>query len=511
MAGNTVGQILVRMQHSISDCKEAPLDDGPARGNQFSLFLSPGGDAPKTIEFSTDAFIPRLLRGRRLRCGDRLPKDSLTRQGVVLATASGRPVWVTIGDQGARRDVVLQGEDWYAEEDRVFEHLKGDRLFRCIPILEWLRHTANWDKWRKPPTMACIMFDDPNLHSTRYGFISFGELLQAAKSENFSVALATVPLDGWYVNKKAVRLIGESNGRISLLLHGLHHSRKELSRDGETLLPLRAPRALRRIERIEEKFGLKFSRVMAPPHGAFSIGSMGCLASLGIEAACVSWGSIWSSNRDDAWTRLLGAHPGLLISGLGILPRFRLAEGIENQLLLSAYLNQPIIPVGHHWDVAEGLDLLKEVASFVNGLGDVLWCDTGTMARKNYLVKENGKALHVRPLSRVVDLHVEDDGLEEVIVELENWPYCDDDSGLEVAIRQGSRRLKCEKNSSHEWVLWQPRKGDYTIEIKPQVEGVVDPSEAEVPFSHLARRIASETRDRVMPFLPRRLWKRWAR
>jgi hypothetical protein len=420
-------------------------------------------------------------------------------------------VWVTIGDQGVRKDVVLQGEDWYAEEDRVFEHLKANRLFRCIPILEWLRHTANWDEWRKPPTMACIMFDDPNLHSTRYGFISFEELLQAAKAENFSVALATVPLDGWYVNQRALRLIRESNGRLSLLLHGLHHSRKELSRNGETLLPLRAPRALRRIERIEEKFGLKFSRVMAPPHGAFSIGSMGCLASLGIEAACVTWGSIWSSNRGDAWTRLLGAHPGLLISSLGILPRFRLAEGIENQLLLSAYLNQPIIPVGHHWDVAGGLDLLKQVASFVNGLGDVVWCDTGNMARKNYLVKENGKALHVRPLSRVVDLHVEHDCLEEVIVEIENWPYCDDDSGLEVAIRQGSRRLKCEKNSSHEWVLCQPRKGDYTIEIKPQVEGVVDPPEAEVPFSHLALRIASEARDRVMPFLPRRLWKRWAK
>ena len=133
------------------------------------------------------------------------------------------------------------------------------------------------------------------------------------------------------------------------------------------------------------------------------------------------------------------------------------------------------------------------------------------MARKNYLVEENGKALHVRPLSRVVDLDVEDDGLEKVVVELENWPYSDRDLSLEILIWQGSRRLKCEKNSSHEWVLWQPRKGNYTIEIKPQIESVADPPEAKVPFSDLTRRIASETRDRVMPVLPRRLWKRWAR
>ena len=124
--------------------------------------------------------------------------------------------------------------------------------------------------------------------------------------------------------------------------------------------------------------------------------------------------------------------------------------------------------------------------------------------------ERKGKGPSCKALSRVADLRLEDDGLDEIVVEFENWPHSEGVS-LELLIRQDSRRLKCEKSSNHEWVLWQPRKGDYTIEIKPGVEGVMDPPQAKVPFSDLARRIACEARDRVMPFLPRRLWKRWAK
>ena len=47
-----------------------------------------------------------------------------------------------------------------------------------------------------------------------------------------------------------------------------------------------------------------------------------------------------------------------MVAGLPVISRFRISRECQNAILLAAYLDQPIIPVGHHQDVAGGLDLL---------------------------------------------------------------------------------------------------------------------------------------------------------
>ncbi|MGB9553875.1 MAG: hypothetical protein ACPL7L_05825, partial [bacterium] len=266
------------------------VGNGQDRLPVLEILLSERGESGYRVKFSESPFLSPFLRGREIWCHDSAPAPRPLPEGDVLAHVNGHPMWVTKLERGARRDTVLQCKEWYEKEDRLFEHLKGRTFFRLVPVIEWLRYVSGWSSWEKPPIMACIMFDDPNLHSTRYGFISFKELQRNAKVNNFSVALATIPIDAWFARKDAADLVKGSDGRLSLLFHGMYHSMRELADDDEKVLSGRARDALASIERLERKFGLKVSRVMAPPHGAFGLRAMKCLASLGFDAACVSWG-----------------------------------------------------------------------------------------------------------------------------------------------------------------------------------------------------------------------------
>jgi hypothetical protein len=160
------------------------------------------------------------------------------------------------------------------------------------------------------------MFDDPNLHGERYGYLHFPSLAAAARRDRFHVAVATVPLDQYRVSPRAARTFRDSADVLSLLVHGIDHLPRELAAEcpgaGATA---RVRRGLRQIETLERRAEVRVARVMAPPHGAFSTGMMRACAGAGFEAACVSWGAIWSSNRALAWTEGLGAAPGRLIRG----------------------------------------------------------------------------------------------------------------------------------------------------------------------------------------------------
>src|SRR5258706_1519091 len=116
---------------------------------------------------------------------------------------------------------------------------------------------------------ACFMFDGPNLHWGSYGYIPYRELAKLAHARNFHVALATVPLDSWYVHRSTAALFRANTQRLSLLFHGNDHLRSELGqdRDRNASVGLLA-QSLKRIAGAERRSGLSFSRVMAPPHGA---------------------------------------------------------------------------------------------------------------------------------------------------------------------------------------------------------------------------------------------------
>ena len=63
-----------------------------------------------------------------------------------------------------------------------------------------------------------------------------------------------------------------------------------------------------------------------------------------------------------------------------MLLRHPLVSRDAPELVLRAFLDQPLILYGHHEDVAPGLDVLGEAAEDVNRLGETRWCSLGEIA-----------------------------------------------------------------------------------------------------------------------------------
>ena len=325
----------------------------------------------------------------------------------VIATADGQPIWVTICTGRVRHDTCWISDSWIKPGDCVFQHLNGSRFMNLLPLLEWLRSISDYHHWQQPALRACFMFDDPNLHATKYGFVGFEQLATEGKRHRYHCSFATVPLDGYYVSGAAARIFRDNRQNLSLLIHGNNHTYRELAgRESPARQHALMHQAVFRIGQLEQKSGLAVSRVMAPPHGVCSAEMMAAMMRAGLEAVCVSHGSVWTGNMGAGWTIALGANPAMIVEGLPVIPRFGLDRKMENSILLAAYLNQPIVSVGHHWDLADGLDILSSAAHFINGIGSVIWSDMAAIARSNYCFHIRGCVMRVRMFSRVMSINV---------------------------------------------------------------------------------------------------------
>lgn len=418
----------------------------------------------------------------------------------MLAEVNGSPVWATRVQEGVRHDVNLQVLPWITNDGRLFAHLKGRCFMRLIPLMDWLRSISPWRHWQKPPTRACFMFDDPNLHGQRYGSISFPQLAFAGRRYRYHTSFATVPLDHYFVNRSAARLFRENPGELSLLVHGNEHAHRELAGTNSAAHSLAQMfQALSRIRRLEQRSGVPVAKVMAPPHGAFGTTMMSACANAGFEAACVSWGSVWSSNRHEEWTRSLGADSVAVVEGLPVISRFRIARDIEDHILLAAFLRQPIIPVGHHWDLANGIELLAELAGFINGLGDIRWQDMATIARGNFWWREEADTLHVRTFSRHFEIHVPT-GIRHVQLSAP-WQLNGDVVTLERTDAMG-KVLHGEKVSHGVWSISVEGPSLVTVKMKACF-AEAGMQLLSTPLRAIAQRLLAEARDRTTPLLLR--------
>ena len=126
---------------------------------------------------------------------------------------------------------------------------------------------------------------------------------------------------------------------------------------------------------------------------------------LDFDAACISRGSLLRWNPALRWSSSFGLRLAEFLGGnLPVIPRYGLTRRGHWEYLLAAILGQPIVAVGHHQDLAEGMDVLAEVAQSINRLGPVQWCNLTTMARTNFTTTVQGSTLTCTLYSHGVDL-----------------------------------------------------------------------------------------------------------
>ena len=380
----------------------------------------------------------------------------------------------------------------------LFQVLQSERWVELLPLLTFFRLVAGWEP---PPARACLMFDDPNLHWKSYGYINFADLARHACNHRYHVSFAMVPLDAWHTHRSTARLFQENRDRLSLLVHGNNHQRKELA------LPYSEDRrcafiaqALTRVERFEHVTGLAVSRVMAAPHHACSDEMAGTLARMGFEAACVSPAFIMSHNGAKTWPEIVGVAPADFLAGsLPVIPRFTFGLLNLRRILLAGFFGQAIVPVGHHDDLADGLDPLQKLADAINDTGEVRWADMTSIARSNFWTRRDGTTLHLKLYSRQVRFTVPE-GVTAIHVE-RPWLRADQPEPLAWS----EDLLPFQLSPAHPWEPLPTRAGA-VLELRSLHPNALDPHRSALgrtPVWAFVRRQLCEGRDRLKPAIRR--------
>lgn len=447
------------------------------------------------VKFAQSHLLDSRLRSRDLAHQVVAMATLSTLEGDVIIAHDSQPIWVKRFSRPACIDLLALPFPTLGDSEDPLDYFHGGNFIQLLPLLHFLREIVGESGWQAPPLRACLMFDDPNLHWSSYGYIRYGELEKLAGARNFHVALATVPIDSWFVHKQTAALFQANRARFSLLFHGNDHLRGELGRDLDqrAILALLA-QSLKRIIGFERRSGLAVCRVMAPPHGACRPQMMRAMLELGFEGACISPWSLRDWGAGHRWPASFGLELSELVSGyFPVPPRFRMSAECSGSIVVSAFLNRPIIPVGHHDTLAGGIDLLGKIADVVNSLGPVQWTSLENILRTNVSTYRDGSTLILKPYSVRFRVRVPE-GINSIRIQaLANSP------SAAFALRRSPGAASSENVSSGSVVKVSP--GDH-IELTSLSLGTLDHRTIASPFPNPwapMRRLICEARDRLQP------------
>ncbi len=462
--------------------------------------IPPHDSSPSsTVALADDGRLARPLRKRKIAERARAGELALTPQSArdVLARVEERAAWWQSGDGGLHCSLYPLAELGGGQTLR--DHLCPGSFMGLLPLLHFLGQLLGDQGWKLPPPRAAFVIDDPNLHWPSYGFLKYRELASNALRHGYHLAFATVPLDGWRVDARAVARIGENPGALSLLVHGNDHVARELAelsddRQAEAAMA----QALRRIAALERDSGLSVARVMAPPHGVCSEAALRAMFRLGFEAACISRPYPWRDGLP-APSPLAGWHPTELVAGgIPVAPRQALTASRED-LVFRALLGQPLILHGHHGDFAGGLDLLEQAAADINDLGEVRWGALEGVAGGAYATRTVDGMLLVQMYGRRVSVDIPE-GITTVRV-LAQEPL--GGAGWhEVRHGDGVAQMSFKEGVGVSKTLAAGAGG--TLDLELAAERPLDPLQVAAPRRKawpLARRLLVEGRDRLQPLL----------
>lgn len=449
-----------------------------------------------SVRFESRTQVHGVLRGRVID-DQRIPHGELVLAAGcerALAWSETGPLWICGENPNGRYQAASGLLEVLNTARSLSELCQPANLAALAPLISFVHAAKTAAGWRMPGLRAQFMFDDPNLHSPRYGYLDFAALLRQARKHHFHVALATVPADAWYVHRGAGLLVRRNPAHLSLLMHGNAHTRCELARECSYEVKLRLlAQALSRVEKCELRTGIRIARLMTPPHGACTAAWMECMSHLGFEAACISTGSLLGSNPDANWRAELGVRPAEFVGTLPVIPRFRLASNSRNHILMAALLHRPIIMVGHHGDVAPGWELLGELAAFVNSLGEVTWTNLAAISRTNFAFRQSGRHIAVNAFANRFSIPI-GNGIDQLRVRRPG--ICpsritatgSDGATIAFAPQESGDACQLRGGESYEILLHDRRVVDFHQVPPPRMR--VWP---------LLRRTLVEVRDRVQP------------
>jgi hypothetical protein len=356
----------------------------------------PCAGTPAAVALGEHSSLTRALRGTALTDGwvDPLPAHAHATAQAALATVGGAPAWVLAADDlQAPRELVSAAPAELAPGESLRERLAPERCLALLALVHFVRRVAG-DLAPQAPLDAAFVLDDPNLHWPRYGHVRYAELARHACAHGYHMVIAMPPIDARVTHPRAVRIFREHPAELSLCIHGNDHLGPELGRirslpDGLAL----AGQALTRAAKLQRRTGLPLERVMVPPHEQLSEPAARALLAAGFDAVCVSRPYPWIAPERPGAAAALSAGPPargalagwdsheLVAGGLPVLLRTGF-DAPREDLVLRAFLGQPLILYGHHDLLADGLDVLADATAAIDALGDVRWGSLAKIAHR---------------------------------------------------------------------------------------------------------------------------------
>lgn len=452
----------------------------------------PAGGRGATVELASSGVDP-CLRGRAL-LDDRVGGADLGGEdgSEILARAGNAVLWERQGERERSALAPLELEP----DEPLRDRLHPGRWFALVPLVQFLRRITAEIAWEPPAPRAAFLFDDPNLHWTSYGYLRFDEIAEAAHRHDYHAAFATVPIDAWFTRSAAARSFRQNPDRLSLLVHGNDHLARELARplstrDRHALVG----QALRRIEALERRSGVPVSKVMAAPHGVCSEEMARAMLTFEFEAVTISRPYPWLARPPAHWLAapagsgpLVGMRPTETVAGgLPVLLRTTLQHG-EDDLVLRAFLGQPVIVSGHHDDLPDGLEPLAEIAASLNRIDGMSWGSLADISRASFSTRRREGVLQVRPHALLLSLDVPA-GTEAIAVERTAKEASLTIDGVPAPFDQPV----------------EVDRGRHQLKIAPcdPLDPHAAPRARRRPWA-VGRRIAAEGRDRLRPVLSAR-------
>ena len=470
------------------------------RGQLVTLTSSPGLD--------------RRLRDLRLHDGALgcVAPIVASRSCDIIGLGSGGPVWVrNDAPHGAAHTVAVAPLE-LGREEALRDRIRDGRFLAMTALVHFVRQVSAGRGWISPALSASFLFDDPNLHWRSYGYVRYSEIVQEADRHGFHVAFAMIPLDAWFAHPAPSRLFRKRPDRLSLVVHGNNHEHLELARDlapGDARAML--AQAVRRITAFERRTEIPVGRIMVAPHGVCSREVTRALAPTGFTGLCISRPYPWLARPPRSWlTRpddsspLAGWFPASTVENrVPVMLRRPLTEPhlvdeLARDLALRAFLDQPLIVQAHHGDVSDGLDRLGAVAQAIHRLGDVQWKSLGKMAADNFATLLDGSVLHVRLFTRHASVPIPD-GVDRLVVEMPALQG-GEDADL-VAWSTGDEPAEGERNVALLGAAEIPVEHASRVQLRVvSADAATDgASPLRAPLRAIARRAATETRDRLTP------------
>ncbi len=329
----------------------------------------------------------------------------------IMAAATGTselPVFVRI--RTGTREIFFATANTPVEVPRGPSPYREPLVFTNLaPQMMFLRYAAGDRAWHSPGRYANLTIDDAWLREP-YGYVNYEGLLREMERHNFHTTIAFVPWNFDRSQPAVVSLLRAHADKFSICIHGNNHDHQEFGAyDTKPLIGQTEDikQGLARMAKFQELTQLPYDPVMVFPHSISPEPTLALLKRFNF------WATANSLNVPSGAEAPPGAEFALRpatmeFSNFPSLRRYSAeAPGPESQLVVDAFLGNPMLFYVHQGFFAPGIDAFDKTAETVNRLqSDTQWRSLGDITKHLYLLKLRDDGNYdVRTYSGTIQLH----------------------------------------------------------------------------------------------------------